>query len=360
MLALVCLCAVNGCKRKTDRAGTRPAASPYVVEVIQVQSRPYRATLSATGTLRARESVNLQVERAGIVTEINFEEGKPVKAGALLLAIDDSELQAQLRRAQAQLELATAVEKRDRELVRSGNLISEAEYDRSLANLHVAQAEVELIKAQLQKMKIVAPFDAVVGLRNISKGAYVTPGTSIASLQDISALKLDFTVPERYLSQLRNAETVTYRVAGIVQSKKAKIDAIEPAVNVATRSLQIRAIAPNEGNQLLPGSFAEVEVLLDEIPDAILIPAIALVPGLKEQKVFVHRNGQVEERVVRVGLRTSDSVQIEDGLKPDEELVITGILQLRPGTKVQVKQVPDEAHQESDGENEAQDTGAKR
>lgn len=328
------LFALASCSK--DKAATpRAAATPYSVETVTVVPRPFRETLFATGSLRARESVTLQAERAGIVREVRFEEGKPVRAGQTLVVTDDAELQAQLASAKAQQELAAATEARDRTLLANSQLISKAAYDQSLAALHVAEAAVALIEAQIRKTRIVAPFDGIAGLRQVSLGAYMTPGTAIGTFQDVRALKLDFTLPERYLANLRGARNVNVRVAGITEPIQGEIYAIEPAIDVTTRSLQVRALVPNEGQRLLPGAFAEVEVVLGEIPDAIVIPAIALVPGLKEQRVFVHRDGQAEERAVEPGLRTPDGVQILKGLQAGDEVIVSGILQLRPGIKVQ-------------------------
>ena len=348
---LLCLVAFAGCRNEDKPRSGKPVSSPYVVEVLTVKTQPFRETLFATGTLRARESVVLQAERAGAVKEVKFEEGKPVKAGAELVVIDDSELQAQLTSAKAQLELVTATEKRDRELLETNKLISQAAYDQSVASLHIAQAAVQLIEAQLKKTRIIAPFDGIAGLRQVSEGAYLTPGTPIGSFQDISALKLDFTLPERYLPNLRNAETVNLRVAGSSETMKGEIYAIEPTIDVATRSLKVRAIVPNENQRLLPGAFAEVEVMLGEIPDAILIPPIALIPGLKEQKVFLYKDGKVEQRDVELGLRTVDRVQIVKGLQPGDALITSGILQLRPGMEVQTRRAPESVQNEDSASN---------
>jgi membrane fusion protein (multidrug efflux system) len=319
-----------------DQAKTpRPASKPYIVEVVTVASRPFRETLFATGSLRARESVTLKAERAGVVREVLFEEGRPMRAGQTLVVTDDSELQAQLASAHAQRELAAANEARDRTLLSNSQLISRAAYEQSLAALHVAESAVALIEAQIKKTRIVAPFDGIAGLRQVSVGAYMTPGTEIGTFQDVRALKLDFTLPERYLINLRGARTVSVRVAGAAEPITGEIYAIEPAIDVATRSLQVRALVPNEGQRLLPGAFAEVEVVLGEIQGAIVIPAIALVPGLKEQRVFVLRDGKAEERAVEPGLRTPDGVQIVKGLESGDEVIVSGILQLRPGMQVQ-------------------------
>jgi membrane fusion protein, multidrug efflux system len=314
----------------------------FVVDVITLQPQRFRETLSATGTLLARDSVQLQAERAGLIREILFQEGQPVRAGEELVLLDDSELRAQLARAKAQLDLAAAVEARDRDLFRTGLMVSEAEYERTRANLEVARAELALVEAQLAKTRIVAPFDGVAGLRQVSVGTYLTPGTLICTFQDLSSLRLDFTLPERYLGYFRVGQPVRFRVAGHPAPFDASIIAIEPGIEVTMRSLRVRAQASNEEGLLFPGSFAEVEVLLDEVEDAILIPPIALIPGLQQQTVFLHRDGQVQERQVQVGLRMADAIQIVEGLRPGEELITSGILQLRPGMTIQVRRVPGE------------------
>lgn len=329
----------GACGKPKEAARKPVARSSFVVDVVPVEPQPFRETLFATGTLVAHDSVELQSERSGVVREISFEEGKRVKAGEVLLTIDDSELQAQLARAKAQLKLTVATESRQRNLLKTRG-ISPSDYDQSLANLDIAKAEVALIESQIEKTKIRAPFDGFAGLRRVSVGTYLTPGTAICSFQDLSSLKIDFSLSESYLGYIEAGQKVSFRIAGRSEKFEATIAAIEPLVDVQTRSLLARATVPNEQIRLLPGSFAEVEVLLGEIPDAILIPAIALIPGLKQQTVFVHRDGLVEGRKVQSGLRTADAVQIVEGLKVGEEVITSGVLQLRPGMKVQVKKVP--------------------
>jgi membrane fusion protein (multidrug efflux system) len=311
-----------------------------------VRPQVFKETIFASGNLRANESITLRAERAGIVKEVRFSEGRPVKAGDVLLLIDDAELQAQLAAAQARLELARAVETRDKSLFET-KMLSAAEYEQSLANLHVIEADLNLIKAQLEKTRVVAPFDGIAGLRQVSPGAYLSVGASIASLQDVGSLKLDFTVPERYLSYLRPGQSLSFRVAGRAEQFTGVLTAIEPAVSLETRSLQLRASVPNIERKLLPGAFAELRITLDEDPKAILIPAIALVPGLKQQTVYLHKNGVAEERKVQIGLRTSESVQILEGVAPGDELITSGILQLRPGMKIRPKTPATESKESS-------------
>jgi membrane fusion protein (multidrug efflux system) len=338
LLALTISVGLLSCKKPPSTRQSSTGSAIYVVDVVRLEPRPFEEKLFATGSLVPNEAIQLQSERAGVVKQISFDEGKPAKAGDVLVLMDDSELQAQRERAKAQLELARATEARQRSLL--GNRgISPADYEQAEANLHVAQAEVQLIEAQIEKTRIRAPFDGVAGLRRVSIGTYLQPGAVICSFQDISALKIDFTLPERYLGLVQPAQKVMFRIAGGDAPFQATISAIEPSVDVQTRSLSVRAIVPNHDQKLLPGAFAEVQVALDEMKNALLIPAIALVPGLQRQTVFVHINGQVEERVVQAGIRTTDSVQIVSGLSPGEEVVTSGVLQLRPGMKVKTRAI---------------------
>lgn len=326
-------------KKDSDSAGPpKNTMPPFVVEVIRVEPQRLDETLTATGTLVANEAVVLQSERPAVVKEIRFEEGEMVKAGEVMVVMDDSELQPQLERAVAQRHIALTLEKRQSELLKSRG-ISEYEYEQTVANVKIAEAEESLIRAQLAKTRIVAPFDGVAGLRKVSVGSYLTPGMTICTFQDISSLKLDFSLPERYLAYLRRGQTVKFRVTGMSESFAAEITAIEPTIEVQTRTMLVRAKVPNEDTSLLPGSFTEVVVTLEEIPDALMIPPIALIPGLKQQTVLVHHDGVVDERSVVAGLRTPDAVQIVEGLSAGDEVLVSGVLQVRKGMKVEVHRV---------------------
>jgi membrane fusion protein (multidrug efflux system) len=337
LLAAAALCVVTGCRQGARGASKRAVSAAFVVDVVPIEARSFRETLPATGSLMPREMVQLQSERAGTVREIRFEEGQPAKAGDILVVIDDSELRAQLDRAEATLKLGEVTHARQQTLLETRG-VSQAEFEQSFANLEIGKAEVALIQSQLAKTRIRAPFDGVAGLRRVSLGTYLTPGTTICSFQDINALKIDFTLPERCAPCLKRGQKIIFRIAGRAEKFEATIAAIEPSVDVQTRSLLVRAEVPNEEQRLLAGSFAEVEVTLDEIKEAILIPPIALIPGLKQQTVFVYRDGHAEERKVQPGLRTADAVQIIEGLTPGDQLITSGVLQLRPGMKVEVKQ----------------------
>ncbi|HEX6131888.1 MAG TPA: efflux RND transporter periplasmic adaptor subunit [Actinomycetota bacterium] len=336
VLRLVLVVAAAGAVGCRDAEQAVSAAAPQralTVETVEVVPRTLRETLTATGTLRAREAVTIRSEIAGVVDTIHFVEGASVTAGDLLLEIDDRELRAQRARVAARLELETATEARIRELLATRNA-SQATYDESVANLHVTQAELAFVDAQLSKTEIRAPFDGVVGLRDVAVGTYLTPGAAIVDLVAVDSLKLDFAVPERYQDALRVDMPVRLSMHGRPNRFEGRVYAIEPSVDVETRSVRLRAVVPNADGRLRPGAFAEVEVVLDEVPDAILVPAIALVPGLRRPTVLVVRDGVVESRAVDAGLRTADEVRIEAGLAPGDRVIVTGILQLRDGMAV--------------------------
>jgi membrane fusion protein (multidrug efflux system) len=321
------------CRDAEPGAGARPAPPALTVETVAVTPRPFRETLTATGTLRARETVSIRSEVAGIVEAIHFLEGERVDAGRPLLEIDDRELRAQRERAAARLQLEVATEARVRELLASKNA-SQSTHDEALANLQVTRAELAVIDAQLAKTAIEAPFAGVVGLRDVSIGTYLTPGASIVDLVAVESLKLDFSLPERYEDAIHLDMPVRLTVHGRPGAFEGRVYAIDPSVDVETRSLKLRATVPNPGGHLRPGQFAEIEVVLGEVPDALLVPAIALIPGLRQPTVLVARDGVVERREVVAGRRTADEVRIEAGLAPGERVIVTGILQLRVGMAV--------------------------
>lgn len=318
-----------------DREQVRPANFNPVLQVDSVILEPQRfeETLTATGTLLPNESVELQSELSGTISEILFQEGEEVRAGTVLVRIDDSEWLAQYARARAALELEELNEKRQRGLLASRN-ISEADYDASVAGLHKARADVQLIEAQLAKTRIRAPFDGIAGLRQVSLGAYVTPGTRIASFQEIQPLKLEFTVPERYTGRVRPGQTFHFSSAAHGRSFEGEIYAVEPAIEQATRSVVVRGLADNEERLLLPGGFVEVRLEMGVDEEALIIPALALIPGLGKASVYVNDDGRAALREIEVSQRTRDAVRVVSGLEAGDEVIYTGILQLRPGDAV--------------------------
>ena len=291
-----------------------------------------------TGTLMANEEIQLRSEVSGLITDIYFREGQPVEENDLLVKINDSELQAQLTRAQYRLELAEEREARQKKLLEKGG-ISQEDYDATLNEVNVLRSEVQLIKAQIDKTEIRAPFDGRIGLRYVSDGSYISPTTQIASLQNIDPIKIDFSIPERYAAKVEEGDVIHFTVQGTDEVFEGKIYAIEPKIDAETRTLQIRARSDNEQQKLLAGGFANLDLTLETITNAKMIPTIALVPELQGQKVYLYKNGQVVQQSVQTGLRTESMVQITEGVEFGDTVLTTGLLQVRPGMPVQVTEV---------------------
>ncbi|MBP1678309.1 MAG: hypothetical protein H6Q29_220, partial [Bacteroidetes bacterium] len=213
------------------------------------------------------------------------------------------------------------------------------DYDVALNELNAIRGEVQLIQARILKTELRAPFDGIIGLRYVSEGSYVSPQTRIASLQRTSSLKIDFSVPERYAGIVKPGQTIYFHVAGSDERATGAIYAVEPKIDPSTRTVMIRARAANPEGKLAPGAFAEVELVLREIPDAVMIPSQALVPDIEGHKVYVVEGGVTGVRRVEIGLRTEKDVQIVNGLRAADTVITTGILQLVPGAPVRITEV---------------------
>jgi membrane fusion protein (multidrug efflux system) len=305
----------------------------YIVEPKYIEDKIF-----TTGTILANEEVELRSETAGKIVGIFFEEGEPVQKKQLLIKTNDSELEAQKQRTTYRLSLAEKREQRQKQLLEKGG-ISQEDYDATLNEVNVLKSELALIKAQIDKTEIRAPFDGIIGLKYVSEGDYISPNTRIAGLQDIQPIKIDFSIPERYAYQIQKGDKVTFSVQGLDETFQGEIYAIEPKINTQTRTVAIRAISDNEENQLLPGAFADMELILQEIDDARMVPSIALIPELNGQRVFVYRNGKVASVSVQTGIRTERAVQITEGLAMGDTVLTTGLLQAREGMDVTLSKI---------------------
>lgn len=310
---------------------------PTKVKAHIVQLEKLSNNVLATGTIRSNEEVELRSEAAGKIVNIFFKEGAYVNKGYLLVKINDSDLQAQLRKVESKIKLSEDREFRQRQLLKS-NMISQEEYDNTVNDLNVNQSDHDLIKAQIDKTEIKAPFSGVVGLRSVSVGSYVTTATIIARLQNISTLKIDFSIPERYSFVVSTGDELSFKVSGSDKIFHAKVYAIEPKIDQATRTLQIRAICDTYYKELVPGAFANIELKLKEIGNAILVPTIAIVPELKGQFVYLYKNGTVFPQNVETGIREEIKVQVVTGLSEGDTVITSGILQIRPGAKVNISE----------------------
>jgi len=290
-----------------------------------------------SGTILANEEVELKNEVPGKITNILFKEGSNVKKGDLLVKINDAELRAQLDRAKYNLKLLEDREYRQRVLLER-EAISQEDYDVSLNELNVVKADIDLVKAQIDKTEIKAPFDGVIGLKNVSEGSFVNTTTVIATLQNINPLKIDFSIPEKYSGMVKVGDPVKFKIVGTDKVYTGKVYAIEPKIDPLTRTLKMRALYSNPARNILPGSFADVELVLNEIDDALMVPTHSIVPELKGQKVFLFKNGNAVPRNVEIGIRTDTTVQVTKGLSENDTLITSGILQIRPGMPVVISE----------------------
>jgi len=326
----------GGDNRPAARAGGGDDAVPRVTATV-VSSERLSDRVSSVGTVLPNEEVDVRSEIAGRVVSIDFNEGARISNGQLLVKINDSELRAQLARAESRLAIARDETDRQKQLF-DQTLTSEREYNNSVNEANVASAEVALIRAQLDKTEIRAPFAGVVGLRSVSEGSYVSPTTLITTLRDISTVKIDFTIPERYASRVKTGDRVQFHVQGSPRTYDAVVYALETGIDEATRTLRVRARASNPDGDLVPGAFADVTVPLVE-REALTIPAFALMPQLKGHVVYVYQNGGAQTRAVEIGTRTDERVEIVTGLAPGDTVITSALQQLKPGQAVQLSTV---------------------
>ncbi|MBC6109096.1 efflux RND transporter periplasmic adaptor subunit [Pedobacter fastidiosus] len=317
------------------KGGKGGKSAPLVVDGIIVKPVSFDNDLEITGAIDANESVVLKSEVSGLVTGIFFKEGSTVSKGSVLVKVNDLDIQAQLQEALTKQRLSGTNENRAKQLLAKG-AISQEEYDTSLADLKSLQAQSQLIRAQLAKTTIRAPFTGRVGLRNISAGTYLTPATTIANLVSTNPIKVTFSVPEKYAGQIKVNSEITFTTDGSSKENIGKVYAIEPGINATTRTLQIRALASNADNALLPGSFAKIKLALNTLIDAILIPNEAVVPVLKGKIVYIQKNGKAQEVKVEAGTRTDENIVITSGLKVGDTVLTTGSMALKKDAPVKV------------------------
>jgi membrane fusion protein (multidrug efflux system) len=306
------------------------------VSGIVVEPQTFDNNLSLSGSIEANEQVEIRSEVSGIVEGIYFQEGSNVSKGQVLFKVNDLELRAQLRQTATKEGLASENERRAKLLLQK-EAISQEEYDIARADLKSAQAQSQLIKAQIAKTSVRAPFSGKIGLRSISPGTYITPTILVAKLVNTGKLKITFSIPEKYANQVKTNTVLTFTVAGSDEKHTAKVYAIEPEVAVATRTLQVRAIAENKDGKLLPGTFANVELPLDIIKDAIVVPTEAIIPVQNGKKIFISANGMAKEIMVETATRTDATILVLSGLKAGDTVITTGVMSLKNETPVKVK-----------------------
>ncbi|MGE8501279.1 MAG: efflux RND transporter periplasmic adaptor subunit [Pseudomonas sp.] len=332
----------------------QPAIS---VSAATATQQPWQGRLPAIGTLKAYQGVDLAAEVDGIVREVLFESGQKVTLGQPLIQLDSEVERASLATAEAERSLAQIEYERGRSLVSRSN-ISKSEFDRLASTLQKATASVAQLKAQLDKKRINAPFAGTIGIRQVDPGNYLSPGATIATLQDLSRLHVDFFLPEQQAPRLSVGQRVLLKVAAYPdESFEGQIAAINPKVENETRNLQVRATLNNPDEKLLPGMFANLQVLLPSEEQVIVVPETAITYTLYGNSVYVigekkddkgevvkDADGKtqlaVERRFVETGERRDGRVMILKGLEAGQQVVTSGQLKLDNGAHVAIVDDP--------------------
>lgn len=310
---------------------------------LQVNARvikPHLLTdeILVTGRLVPDEEVNLSFETSGKITDIFFTEGTQIKRGELLAKVNDRQLQAQLKRLEAQVPLAEDRVFRQNALLKRDAVSKEA-YEQVKTELATLNADIEHIKASIEMTELRAPFDGIIGLRQVSAGAYASPTTVVAKLTKVTPLKVEFSVPERYAREIKKGTNLEFKIEGKLKAYQAQVYATESSLDAETHSLTIRALYPNRHNELLPGRYTDIRLMQKEIENAIAIPSEAIVPEMGKNKVFVYRNGVAEPVEIEIGIRTEAEVQAIQGLSAGDTILTSGTLQLRKGMPVKIQAI---------------------
>jgi membrane fusion protein (multidrug efflux system) len=310
-----------------------------LVEVVQAEKTLVRDELITFGSLRSDESVMIRPEIPGRLAALHFREGQSVEAGALLISLDDAIARAELAQAQANLSLAEKSHQRAQMLFKRGASNAQA-LDEASAQQQAARASLALAQARLDKTRIHAPHDGVLGLRHVSPGDYLEAGQDIVNLEVLDPLKVDFRIPQKAVSQIRLRQTIEVSLDAYPGERfRGAIYAINPRLDEAGRSQAVRAHIDNADGRLSPGHFVKVLVILAERPDALVIPEEAVMPVGEQLLVNLVVDGKVELREVRLGKRMDGKVEVREGLLGDEVLISAGWQKVRAGMAVRSKVV---------------------
>lgn len=316
----------------------KPGGGPVTVKVQVMKPESHAQMIRLSGSLVAGESVKLVTESAGKVVFLDLKEGQSVTKGQLLLRLNNDDLQAQLRKQETLLQELKQREKRQAALLAQKG-VSEQEYERVATELASLEADVAFTKAQLAKTEIRAPFNGRIGIRYISEGAYISPNTRIADLVDDRTMYVDFGIPEKYATRIRNGLSVGVVVSQHPDTFAARLKALEPRIDPTTRTQMARAELSNNAGKLVAGSFARVLLELNRNEQALLLTSTAVVPDMNAKKVFVVKNGKAEPVVITTDDRDANKVLVSSGLSAGDTVVVSGILKLRPGSDVKILEV---------------------
>jgi len=308
------------------------------VEGLIVQPQTLRADIRVPGTILAAESTEIHPEVSGRIVELNLREGGYASEGALLAKLYDGDLQAQLRKLEVQLKIAEKTEERQSQLLEIQG-ISQQDYDLSLLQVQTLKADIDINRENIRKTEIRAPFSGKLGLKNVSPGAYVTPANILTTISQVSHLKIQFSVPERYGALLTNGLPVSFQIDGTDKVFTANVLATEVQIDERTRSLAVRAAVEDKDPALIPGAFAGVQIVLGRSDSALMIPTIVVIPQGRKKQVYRYRGGKAMPVEITTGVRDSIQIEVTSGLKAGDTVITSSLLFLRPGIDVEVSRV---------------------
>ncbi|MEI6455935.1 MAG: efflux RND transporter periplasmic adaptor subunit [bacterium] len=321
-------------REKQSAAGVN--ANPLVpVEAVIVRDTTVEFRFVTVGTILANESVAIVSEINRKVVTIHMKEGSLVEKDQLLFKLDDADIVARINKLTVEEKLASENEVREKALLAKGG-ISQERYDMVSNRLNTLRAEIAVLRVDLSKTEIRAPFAGKIGLRSVSEGALVNPGIILASLQDISRVKIDFAIPERYAGDLRAGEKVIFTTDYAPEPFTATVEALEPSIDLSTRTIRMRAICENRGGRLVPGASVKVDLKLRSAEKSLFVPTSALIPSVKGYSIFLSKSGRAVRVPVKTGLRNRESVQVLDGILPGDTLVVTNLLRVRKDSPLKI------------------------
>lgn len=337
-LSILAISTLLSCGEKKKEEAPRPKNATLNAEGYLVTPQVFENEYATTGSLLPNEEIQILPETSGRVTKIFFKEGSHVTKGDVLLQLYNDDIKAQIQKSQAQRELQVKIKERQSKLLSIGG-ISKQDYETTVAQIASIDADLAYSQAQLSKTIIKAPFNGHIGIRNVSVGAVITPTTVIATLQQSRILKLDFTLPEQYKDEVAKGKTIKFTVTGNLDTFRGVISAADPSADATTRTLKVRAIVQNTEEKLIAGAFTHVDIPFSNKRSTLLIPSQAVIPTTRDKQVAVATGGKVKMVTVILGTRTNEQVEIMSGLHAGDTILVTGIMQVKPGMPVKVTKV---------------------
>jgi membrane fusion protein, multidrug efflux system len=341
LLSVLSLSFFISCKEKKQEpaaGGRGRQQGPIAVDGFVVKPRLVSEDVQVPGSLLPFEETQIRAEVGGRIVKLNITEGSVVKQGSLLVKLFDDDLQAQLKKLQVQLKIKEKTEERNRELLKI-NGISQQEYDLSSLDVQNLNADIESTRIAISKTEIRAPYTGKVGLRNVSLGSYISPQDIVTTIRQVDQLKLEFAIPEKYAREINKGYAVSFRVDGGEKDHKAVVMATENSVDQNTRTLKVRALVKGDNPELVPGVFAKVNLQLGSDDNALVVPSQAVIPTARNKQVIILRRDSAMFTVVETGIRDSAYVQILNGLKAGDTVITSGLMAIRPNSKIRVTKV---------------------